>query len=89
MRVRLPYLKHKPRLYFDENFPPEISSHFCRPYWKKKLYVTSAAQKRHCGKADIFHHNYCTKLGYTLVTLDLDFNKTEYIHSVMVVWPVL
>lgn len=75
MRVRRPYFKQKPKLYFDENFPIEVTRHFCFPYWKKKIKVTSAIQQGYCGRSDRFHHAYCTRHDHTLVTLDLDFNN--------------
>jgi predicted nuclease of predicted toxin-antitoxin system len=75
MRVRRRYRKQKPRLYFDENFPAEALDHFRTPYWRRKLYVTSAAEQGHSGKSDKFHYAYCKTHDYTLVTLDFDFNN--------------
>ena len=77
MRIRRPYRKQKPRLYFDENFPAEALEHFRTPYWRRKLYVTSAADEGHCGKPDIFHYTYSKTHNYTLVTLDFDFNNDQ------------
>jgi predicted nuclease of predicted toxin-antitoxin system len=75
MRVRRPYRKHKPRLYFDENFPAEVPEHFRSSYWRKKVYVTSAAEEGLCGKSDVAHYQFCKQHDYTLVTLDFDFNN--------------
>jgi predicted nuclease of predicted toxin-antitoxin system len=68
------FIKHKPRLYFDENFPVEAIDHFRSPYWKKRLWITSAGEQGHQGQSDRFHYSYCQRHGYTLVTLDDDFN---------------
>lgn len=68
------FVKHKPRLYFDENFPVEAIEHFRTPHWKKRLWITSADEQGHRGQSDRFHCSYCQRHGYTLVTLDDDFN---------------
>jgi predicted nuclease of predicted toxin-antitoxin system len=68
------FLKQKPRLYFDENFPPEIIEHFRSPFWKKRLWITSAREQRRLGQSDWFHYVYCQRHRYTLVSLDADFN---------------
>ncbi len=68
------FVKHKPRLYFDENFPAEAIEHFRSPHWKSRVWTTSAAEQGHRGQSDRFHYSHCQQHGYTLVTLDDDFN---------------
>ena len=68
------FVKHKPRLYFDENFPAEAIEHFRSPHWKSRVWTTSAAEQGHRGQSDRFHYSHCQRHGYTLVTLDDDFN---------------
>jgi predicted nuclease of predicted toxin-antitoxin system len=80
------FIKHKPRLYFDENFPVEAIEHFRSPYWKKRLWITSAGEQGHQGQSDRFHYSYCQRHGHTLVTLDDDFNDDRlypFIHGKM------
>jgi predicted nuclease of predicted toxin-antitoxin system len=69
------FLKQKPRLYFDENFPPEVIEHFRSSFWKKRLWVTSAREQGKLGQSDRFHYTHCQRHRYTLVTLDADFNN--------------
>jgi predicted nuclease of predicted toxin-antitoxin system len=69
------YLKQKPRLYFDANFPPEVIEHFRSPFWKKRLWLTSAREQGQLGQSDWFHYMYCQRHRYTLVSLDADFNN--------------
>jgi predicted nuclease of predicted toxin-antitoxin system len=78
--ARRPFLKQKPLLYFDENFPEAVVSHFAlTSYWKSKVKVTSASERGTIGRPDKFHYTYCQKRKYTLVTLDRDFdNDKEY-----------
>lgn len=72
---RRPFLKQKPVLYFDENFPDLVLRHLRKgSRWKKKIKVLSAIDQGNKGKADEFHSAYCTRNGYTLVTFDTDFN---------------
>jgi predicted nuclease of predicted toxin-antitoxin system len=72
---RRPFLKQKPILYFDENFPEPILDHFRRgSRWKKKIKVLSAIDLGNKGKSDEFQLAYCARNGYTLVTFDEDFN---------------
>lgn len=74
-RKRRPFLKQKPILYFDENFPASVIAHFRKgSRWKKKFKVLSAIDVGNKGKGDEFHFSYCGRNGYTLVTLDGDFN---------------
>jgi predicted nuclease of predicted toxin-antitoxin system len=68
------FVKHKPRLYFDENFPAEAIEHFRSSHWKRRLWITSADEQGHRGQSDRFHYSHCQRHGYTLVTLDDDFN---------------
>jgi hypothetical protein len=73
-RRRRPYLKQKPILYFDENFPALALEHFRKgSRWKKKVKVLSAIDMGNKGKSDEFHFA-CARNGYTLVTFDEDFN---------------
>ncbi|MGJ5121005.1 DUF5615 family PIN-like protein [Bradyrhizobium oligotrophicum] len=72
---RRPYLKQKPLLYFDENIPASIIDNFRkRSWWKKKVKVLSAVELGNQGRSDDFHFQYCSRLGYTLVSFDTDFN---------------
>src|ERR1039457_4170988 len=74
-RHRRPFLKQKPVLYFDENFPVPVLDHFRKgSRWKKKVKVLSAIDLSNEGKSDEFHFAYSTRNGYTLVTFDEDFN---------------
>ena len=90
---RRPYLKQKPSLYFDENFPAPVLDHFRKgSRWKKKVKVLSAAELGNKGQSDEFQFAYCMRNGYTLVTFDEDFNDdTAYpfangnMHGVVVV----
>jgi predicted nuclease of predicted toxin-antitoxin system len=80
------YHKQKPRLYFDENFPPDVIEHFRSPYWKKRVWTTSAHEERRLGQADRFHYTHCLRHQYTLVTLDADFNddrRYPFVHGKM------
>ncbi len=75
-KVRQPFLKQKPVLYFDENCPAQIIEHFRKgSRWKKKIKVLSAVDLGNQGQSDEFHFSYCTRNGYTLVTFDEDFNN--------------
>src|SRR5271169_5748017 len=74
-RFRRVFVKQKPRLYFDENFPAEVTLHFRSPYWKRRVWVTGASNEEHQGQSDRFHYTHCQKHRYTLVTLDDDFNN--------------
>ena len=75
---RRPYLKEKPALYFDENFPAQILEHFRRgSRWKKKIKVLSAVDLGNKGQSDEFQFEYCRRQGYTLVTFDEDFNDDK------------
>jgi len=75
-RKRRPFLKQKPILYFDENFPVRLLNHFRKgSRWKKKIKVLSAIDLGNNGKSDDFHFAYCAQNGYTLVTFDEDFNN--------------
>lgn len=69
------FLKQKPKLYFDKNFPIDVIEHFRSPYWKKRLWITSAFDQDHLGQSDWFHYSHCQRHRYTLVTLDYDFNN--------------
>jgi hypothetical protein len=74
-RQRRPYLKQKPILYFDENVPAPFVSHFRKgTWWKKKIKVLGAVDLGNQGRSDDFHFQYCSRLGYTLVSFDTDFN---------------
>jgi predicted nuclease of predicted toxin-antitoxin system len=74
-RERRPFLKQKPVLYFDENFPVPVMDHFRKgSRWKKKIKVLSAIDLGHKGKPDEFHFAHCARNGYTLVSRDDDFN---------------
>jgi len=74
--MKRPYLKQKPRLYFDENFPERVISHFStHRYWKKKIKAISSITEGNSGRSDRFHYLYSQRHGYTLVTLDYDFNN--------------
>jgi hypothetical protein len=74
-RRRQRYLKQKPILYFDENIPATIIDHFRgSSWWKKKIKVLSAVELGNQGQSDDFHFQYCSRLGYTLVSFDIDFN---------------
>ncbi len=74
-RNRRPFLKHKLSLYFDENFPAAVLTHFRkRKRWKKKIKVLSALELGNAGKSDEAQLAYCSRNEYTLVTLDDDFN---------------
>jgi hypothetical protein len=68
------FVKHKPRLYFDENFPGEAIEHFRSTHWKRRVWITSAHEQGHSGQSDRFQYSYCQRYGYTLVTLYDDFN---------------
>jgi predicted nuclease of predicted toxin-antitoxin system len=72
---RRPFLKQKPILYFDENVPMPVVDHFRKgSRWKKKVKVLSAIELGNTGKSDDSHFAYCSRYGYTLVTLDEDFS---------------
>jgi predicted nuclease of predicted toxin-antitoxin system len=74
-KSRRPFLKQKPVLYFDENFPAPVLDHFRRgSRWKKKIKVQSAIELGNKRKSDKFHFSYCRRRGWTLVTFDEDFN---------------
>lgn len=74
-RKRWPFLKQKPILYFDENFPVPVLDHFRKgSRWKRKIKVLSAIDLGNKGKPDDFQFAYCARNGYTLVTFDEDFN---------------
>jgi hypothetical protein len=75
MRERRPYLKQKPILCFDENFPSNVVAAFCIDYWRPKIKVVTAIDEGHLGRSDRFHCAYCHNNAYTLVTQDLDFNN--------------
>jgi Domain of unknown function (DUF5615) len=80
MPRRRPFLKHKLRLYFDENCPEAVIDHFLRNRrWKKRVSVTSATMRNNIGRDDHFHFTYCLRNGYALVTLDRGFvNDTAH-----------
>jgi hypothetical protein len=46
------FLKQKLRLYFDGNFPPDVIEHFRSPFWKKRVWVTSAGEQGRRGQSD-------------------------------------
>jgi predicted nuclease of predicted toxin-antitoxin system len=76
MAVKRPFLKQKPRLYFDENLPEEVIRHFCgSSYWKKKIKGVSSTSCGNSGRSDRFYYLYSQRHRYTLVTLDSDFNN--------------
>jgi predicted nuclease of predicted toxin-antitoxin system len=68
------FLKQKPILYFDENFPLSVLAHFRkRARWKKKIKILSANELDNKGQSDSFQFAYCMRNNYTLVTFDEDF----------------
>lgn len=72
-RVR-PFLKHKLRLYFDENFPMRILLELKNERkWRSKCHIISALDRGNRGRDDGFHYNFCKLNKLTLVTLDADF----------------
>jgi hypothetical protein len=74
MRTGRPYLKQKPRLYFDENVPEEVTYHFRdSSYWRSKVRTTTAFLEGNVKRSDIFHYRFCQRHRLTLVTLDDDF----------------
>ncbi len=74
-RMRRPYLKQKPILYFDENFPLPVLGYFRKDSrWKKKVKILSAIELGNIRKSDETQFAYCKRKGYTLVTSDDDFN---------------
>lgn len=79
MRRKSFFLKQKLRLYFDENFPTEVVRHFySSSFWRKKLTIVSAHGEKNLKACDSFHYTHCRRKGYTLVTLDSDFNNDRH-----------
>jgi predicted nuclease of predicted toxin-antitoxin system len=73
-RAKRPFLKQKLTLYFDENFPSAVTSHFrSRSYWRKKVKILSAAEEGKLGQDDGSQFGFCSRNGYILVTRDSDF----------------
>lgn len=78
MIAERPFLKQKLLLYFDENFPDAVVSHFASARrWKMKIKITSAYDSGTLGQPDRFHYTYCQKRRNTLVTLDRDFDNDQ------------
>jgi predicted nuclease of predicted toxin-antitoxin system len=78
MPVPRTFLKQKILLYFDENFPDAVVSHFANSSnWQKKIKVTNAAECGTLGQEDKFHYSFCQKKRFTLVTLDRDFENDQ------------
>jgi predicted nuclease of predicted toxin-antitoxin system len=76
MVMKRHFLKQKLHLYFDENFPEELTSYFVNyTKFKKKLTATSARICGNLGRTDEFHYRFCQSRGYILVTLDTDFKS--------------
>jgi len=73
-----PFLKQKVSLYFDENIPDRVVSHFrLAAAWSKKIKIATAKELGLNGRSDRFHYDYCQKHQHTLVSLDLDFDDDE------------
>jgi predicted nuclease of predicted toxin-antitoxin system len=87
MRTGRPYLKQKPRLYFDENVPEEVTYHFRdSSYWKSKVRTTTAFLEGNVKRSDLFHYRFCQRHRLTLVTLDDDFaddRRYPFTHGMM------
>jgi len=80
MKSRRSFLKQKLALYFDENFPEEVVNTLRNVrQWKKKCKIHSVYENGNNRKDDNFIFGFCSKRGYTLVTLDQGFmNDSRY-----------
>jgi predicted nuclease of predicted toxin-antitoxin system len=73
-RNKRPYLRQKPILYFDQNFPRPIIQALRADKRFRKIYkICSVYDLGNEHKDDKFQYDFCKRKGFVLVTLDHDF----------------
>lgn len=79
-KIRRPYLKHKMRLFFDENIPVSLVNRLkTNNFWKEKCRLISSSDQNFEGRDDNFIFNYCKNNFHSIVTLDKGFmNDRKY-----------
>ena len=74
MRPKRAYLRQKPTLYFDENFPQQVidAAKLSGPL-RNSFKLLSVFDFNNQGRDDQFQLGFCKSRGFVLVTLDKDF----------------